>query len=36
VTALVQQLLSALLAEGRENDDYSALGTVVARLARVE
>jgi len=28
VTALVQQLLSALLAEGRENDDYSALGTV--------
>jgi 2-hydroxy-3-oxopropionate reductase len=36
VTALVQQLLSALLAEGRENDDYSALGTVLARLARVE
>jgi 2-hydroxy-3-oxopropionate reductase len=36
VTALVQQLLSALLAEGREGDDYSALGTVLARLARVE
>ena len=36
VTALVQQLLSALLAEGRENDDYSALGTVLARLARLE
>jgi 2-hydroxy-3-oxopropionate reductase len=36
VTALVQQLLSALLAEGRENDDYSALGTVLARLARIE
>jgi 2-hydroxy-3-oxopropionate reductase len=28
VTALVQELLSVLLAEGRENDDYSALGTV--------
>jgi 2-hydroxy-3-oxopropionate reductase len=36
VTALVQQLLSALLAEGRENDDYSALGTVLARLARLD
>ncbi len=36
VTALVQQLLNALLAEGRENDDYSALGTVLARLARLE
>ena len=36
VTALVQQLLSALLAEGRENDDYSALGTVLARLAKLE
>ncbi len=36
VTALVQQLLSALLAEGRENDDYSALATVLARLARLE
>jgi 2-hydroxy-3-oxopropionate reductase len=36
VTALVQQLLSALLAEGRDNDDYSALGTVLPRLARLE
>jgi 2-hydroxy-3-oxopropionate reductase len=36
VTALVQQLLSALLAEGRENDDYSALGTVLARMARLD
>ena len=36
VTALVQQLMSALLAEGRENDDYSALGTVLARLARLD
>jgi 2-hydroxy-3-oxopropionate reductase len=36
VTAIVQQLLSALLAEGRERDDYSALGTVLARLARVD
>jgi 2-hydroxy-3-oxopropionate reductase len=36
VTALVQQLLSALLAEGREDDDYSAMGTVLARLARLE
>lgn len=36
VTALVQQLLSALLAEGREKDDYSSLGTVIGRLARLE
>jgi 2-hydroxy-3-oxopropionate reductase len=36
VTALVQQLLNALLAEQRENDDYSALATVIARLARLE
>ncbi len=36
VTALVQQLLSALVAEGRESDDYSALGTVPARLARLD
>lgn len=36
VTAIVQQLLNALLAEGRENDDYSAMGTVLARLARLE
>ena len=36
VTAMVQQLLSALMAEGRENDDYSAMGTVLARLARLE
>ena len=34
VTAVVQQLLSALMAEGRENDDYSAMGTVLA--ARLE
>ena len=36
VTALVQQLLSALLAEGREKDDYSSLGTVIGRMARLE
>jgi 2-hydroxy-3-oxopropionate reductase len=36
VTAVVQQLLNALLAEGREKDDYSALGTVLARMARLE
>jgi 2-hydroxy-3-oxopropionate reductase len=36
ITALVQQLLSALLAEGREDEDYSALGTVLARLARLD
>jgi hypothetical protein len=29
-------LLNALLAEQRENDDYSALATVIARLARLE
>jgi 2-hydroxy-3-oxopropionate reductase len=36
VTAIVQQLLTALLAEGKEALDYSALGTVLARLAHVE
>jgi 2-hydroxy-3-oxopropionate reductase len=36
VTALVQQLLSALIAEEREGEDYSALGTVLARLARLD
>jgi 2-hydroxy-3-oxopropionate reductase len=36
VSALVQQLLNALLAEGREKDDYSALGTVIGRMARLE
>jgi 3-hydroxyisobutyrate dehydrogenase-like beta-hydroxyacid dehydrogenase len=36
LTAVVQQLLSALLAEGRENDDYSALGTVLARMASID
>jgi 2-hydroxy-3-oxopropionate reductase len=36
VTAVVQQLLTALLAEGKEALDYSALGTVLASLARVE
>ena len=36
VTAIVQQLLTALIAEGKEALDYSALGTVLAGLARVE
>jgi 2-hydroxy-3-oxopropionate reductase len=36
VTAIVQQLLSALIADGKEALDYSALGTVLADLARVE
>ena len=36
VTAVVQQLLSALLAEERDGDDYSALGTVLSRMARAE
>jgi 2-hydroxy-3-oxopropionate reductase len=36
VTAVVQQLLTALIAEGKEALDYSALGTVLATLARVE
>jgi 2-hydroxy-3-oxopropionate reductase len=36
VTALVQQLLTALIADGKEALDYSALGTVLARLANVE
>jgi 2-hydroxy-3-oxopropionate reductase len=36
VTALVQQLVSALLAEGREKDDYSSLGTVIGRMARLD
>ena len=35
VTAVVQQLLSALLAQEKENLDYSALGTVLFDLARV-
>jgi 2-hydroxy-3-oxopropionate reductase len=36
VTALVQQLLTALIADGKETLDYSALGTVIPQLARVE
>ena len=36
VTAIVQQLLTALIADGKEALDYSALGTVLAGLARVE
>ena len=36
VTAVVQQLLTALLAQDKENLDYSALGTVLFDLARVD
>src|SRR5688572_22139019 len=36
VTAVVQQLLTALIADGKEALDYSALGTVLAGLARVK
>lgn len=36
VTAVVQQLLTALIADGKEALDYSALGTVLSKLARVE
>jgi 2-hydroxy-3-oxopropionate reductase len=36
VTAVVQQLLSALLAQGKDGFDYSALGTVLLDWARVE
>jgi len=36
VTAIVQQLLSALLAQGKDALDYSALATVLLDLARVE
>jgi 2-hydroxy-3-oxopropionate reductase len=36
VTAVVQQLLTALIADGKDTFDYSALGTVIADLARVE
>ena len=36
ITALVQQLLTALIADGKEALDYSALGTVLADLARIE
>ncbi len=36
VTAIVQQLLSALLAQGKDDLDYSALGTVLFDMARVE
>jgi 2-hydroxy-3-oxopropionate reductase len=36
VTAVVQQLLTALVADGKEALDYSALGTVLARLASIK
>ena len=36
VTAVVQQLLSALLAQGKDDLDYSALATVLFDLAQVE
>ena len=36
VTAVVQQLLSALLAQHKDDLDYSALATVLLDLARVE
>lgn len=36
VTAVVQQLLTALVAEDKEHLDYSALGTVLLKLARVD
>jgi 2-hydroxy-3-oxopropionate reductase len=36
ITAIVQQLLSALLAQGKDGFDYSALGTVLLDWARVE
>lgn len=36
VTAVVQQLLTALVADGKEALDYSALGTVLGDLARVK
>jgi 2-hydroxy-3-oxopropionate reductase len=36
VTAVVQQLLTALVAGGKEGLDYSALGTVLANLAHLE
>jgi 2-hydroxy-3-oxopropionate reductase len=36
VTAVVQQLLSALLAQNKDGLDYSALGTVLLDMARVE
>jgi 2-hydroxy-3-oxopropionate reductase len=36
VSAIVQQLLTALIADGKDGLDYSALGTVIANLARVK
>lgn len=36
VTAVVQQLLTALFAQGKDNLDYSALATVLLELARAE
>ena len=36
VSAVVQQLVTALNAAGRGEDDYSALGTVLSTLAGVE
>jgi hypothetical protein len=35
VTAVVQQLLSALVAQDKDELDYSALATVLLDLARV-
>ena len=34
VTAVVQQLLTALLAQDKEHLDYSAMGTVLMRISR--
>jgi 2-hydroxy-3-oxopropionate reductase len=36
VVAVVQQLVNALMAAGRAEDDYAALGTVLFELAGVE
>ena len=36
IAAVVQQLLNALLAQGKDDLDYSALGTVLSDMARVE
>lgn len=36
VAAVVQQLVNALMAAGRADDDYASLGTVLFDLARVE
>jgi 2-hydroxy-3-oxopropionate reductase len=36
VAAVVQQLVNALMASGRADDDYAALGTVLFNLARLD